>query len=139
MNKGTTKEVFDAIVKLRVHLLRQFHSRDVSMLTMGALHMLWMEGEHAVSDIAKRLGVSSPSVSVMLKNLYKKGLIHRRNDPRDRRRVLVSLTSRGIDMVEKHVQNVIHEVFGHLSTNDRKKYIEIINKIHKHFSDHKNK
>ena len=139
MDKKATKEIFDTIVKLRGHVLHQFQSRRISVLAMGALHMLWAGGEHAVSDIAKQLGVSAPSVSVMLKEFYKKELIRRHKDPDDRRRVLISLTPRGVTMVEEHVKNIIHEMFGHLSPNDRKKYIEIINKIHNHFSNTKKK
>lgn len=47
------------------------------------------------SQLAQRTGVSGPAVSQLLANLADSGLLERRELPRDRRRVALSLSARG--------------------------------------------
>jgi len=74
-------------------------------ITREEFFMLEMIGRHTqgenghkginVSELAKKLGVSSPAVSRMLKYLESKRLIHRQADETDRRNTCVFLTTQG--------------------------------------------
>ncbi|MBU6298133.1 MAG: MarR family transcriptional regulator [Alphaproteobacteria bacterium] len=50
--------------------------------------------ETAVSDLAARLNMSLPSVSQMVDRLYQLGLVSRREDAADRRRKVLTATSK---------------------------------------------
>ena len=47
------------------------------------------------SDIAKRLGITAPAVSKMLRSMEEKGYVERRVDEKDRRNTRVSITPDG--------------------------------------------
>jgi len=74
-------------------------------ITREEFFMLEMIGRHTegdnshkginVSELARKLGVSSPAVSRMLKYLESKQLIHRQADKMDRRNTCVFLTTEG--------------------------------------------
>ena len=53
------------------------------------------EIEVSMSRIARELAVTMPSVTGLVDQLSRRGLVSRRHDDRDRRRVLVSLTDEG--------------------------------------------
>jgi DNA-binding MarR family transcriptional regulator len=54
--------------------------------------VLMLEDQMAVSDLAERLGLSVATVSLMTGELARAGLVERREDERDRRRTLVSVS-----------------------------------------------
>src|SRR5258708_16148975 len=53
---------------------------------------LWERGSQGVGDLASTLGMDFGTLSPMLKRIEKKGLVARRRDPADERRVPVFLT-----------------------------------------------
>lgn len=53
------------------------------------------EGNAAASAVAGRLAVSRPSVTALADGLEKRGLLQRKSDPADRRRVAHELTEAG--------------------------------------------
>jgi DNA-binding MarR family transcriptional regulator len=55
------------------------------------LVVLVLEGPLTVGDLAQRLGLNLATVSLMVGELAKTGLVERREDERDRRRTLVSI------------------------------------------------
>lgn len=55
------------------------------------LVVLVLEGPLAVGDLAHRLGLNLATVSLMVGELSRAGLVERREDERDRRRTLVSI------------------------------------------------
>ena len=57
--------------------------------------LLLKHGATSVSDAAKRLGISQPAISQISKHMEAQGWLAQRSDPRDGRRCLLSLTTRG--------------------------------------------
>lgn len=55
------------------------------------LVVLVLEGPHTVGDLAQRLSLNLATVSLMVGELSKAGLVERHEDERDRRRTLVSI------------------------------------------------
>lgn len=53
------------------------------------------ETEMSMTEIARELAVTMPSVTGLVDQLSRRGLVSRRHDDKDRRRVLVSLTDAG--------------------------------------------
>src|SRR5688572_5508843 len=74
---------------------------DVSMAQLKTIFVLAtaaaeddVEGPR-VSDLARRLGVSPPTVSTLVDRLVERGLVDRREDPRDRRQHRCRLSPEG--------------------------------------------
>jgi len=65
---------------------------DLSMAQFNLLMAIQAAGEITGSELAAQLGVSPPSVSVMVDRLVDRGLLIRRRSARDRRKVVLSLS-----------------------------------------------
>ena len=57
-------------------------------------------GTHA-SEIAEARGVSRPAISSLVAALLRKGLVQQRENPEDRRRKTLHITSKGLSALEK--------------------------------------
>lgn len=73
---------------------------QVTMQQLRVMTILYHEGPTRVSDLAIRLGVSTPTITGILDRLVDQRLSYRRSDPKDRRVVLNTLTQDGRDLVE---------------------------------------
>lgn len=71
---------------------------------------LWERGPQGVGDLAAALGVDFGTLSPMLKRLKRKGLIFRRRDAADERRVMVSLAPEGVAL-RKRTQQMLGEFY----------------------------
>lgn len=56
---------------------------------------LWEQDGRAVGEIAEHLGLESSTVTPLLQRLETAGLVHRRRDPQNERRVVISLSEDG--------------------------------------------
>jgi DNA-binding MarR family transcriptional regulator len=74
---------------------------NVTMQQLRVMLILYHEGATRVSVLAKRLDVSTPTVTGILDRLVRQGLTYRADDPRDRRVVLNALTDQGRAAIEK--------------------------------------
>ncbi len=82
-----------------------------------------------VSEIAKKLRISPPAVSKMLKSLEEKKYIERKTDPRDRRNTAVRITPEG-DRIRKGVhakmEALMRNVIGRMGEEDTEKLIQLL-------------
>ena len=62
------------------------------------LVVLWERGPLGVGDLASALRIDFGTLSPMLKRIESKGLVTRRRQPTDERRVLVDLTPKGVSL-----------------------------------------
>jgi DNA-binding MarR family transcriptional regulator len=60
------------------------------------MSVLWEDGSHVVGTLADRLALDISTISPLLKRLESRGLVVRRRDQRDERRVVVTLSERGL-------------------------------------------
>jgi long-chain acyl-CoA synthetase len=65
-------------------------------------------GEAGSSAMAEKLAVSPPSITAVVDGLVAKGLVERKADPADRRRLPLSLTDRGRTALTE-ADNSVHE------------------------------
>jgi DNA-binding MarR family transcriptional regulator len=65
------------------------------------LYLLGASGEMHMSELVARLGVSLSTVSGLVDRVVDHGLASRREDPVDRRQVVVSLTERGTAFIDR--------------------------------------
>lgn len=84
------------------------------------------------SDISRTMGVSSAMVATALNRLENKGLITRRIDQNDRRRILVGITNEGKNLADSHRQLMLgtaEKMLGLLGEHDAKEYVRITGKL----------
>jgi DNA-binding MarR family transcriptional regulator len=85
---------------------------DLTMGQIRALVSLRMHGPCAVGGLAELLAISEPTASQLVDRLVKRGLVERREDAADRRRVLVSLTTQAqgtFDAVEAEKERTMDD------------------------------
>lgn len=104
-----------------------------------------MQGEHFVlqylahssgsvlpSEISIKMGISSARIAATLNSLERKGLITRRIDVSDRRRILVDLTAEGQALAERHHQTgikMLTEILTMLGEHDAVEYVRITGRL----------
>jgi len=72
---------------------------DISLHQLRAIYELSDEEEASIGRLAELLGVGLPTASLLADKLVRAGYVARRDDPTDRRRVLITLTRNGNRLV----------------------------------------
>jgi len=84
------------------------------------------------SDISNAIGVSSARVATALNSLEDKGLITRRIDSEDRRKIIVELTPKGRERIQEQKKELIAKqksVLMQLGEEDSKELVRIIGRL----------
>jgi len=84
------------------------------------------------TEIARRLIVTTASVTSLLDTLERRGLVERRPDPADRRRLLVAITPPAQAMVRQYVPEVVAlqgAVMSGIGEEDRQQLIAVLTRI----------
>ncbi len=79
------------------------------------------EGSAAASGLADRLAVRRPSITALIDGLVTRGLVDRRQEDADRRRVALRLTDEGARILEeadRTVDDYLISIAGHLPDKD---------------------
>jgi DNA-binding MarR family transcriptional regulator len=74
---------------------------DLTMPRLKVLYLLGVHGELHMSELSARLGVSLPTVSGLVDRLVDGGFARRRDDPADRRQVIVAIAPAGLTMLDR--------------------------------------
>jgi DNA-binding MarR family transcriptional regulator len=103
MPQPSAEEALVAYRKLHRALLMSSASKwrdlDISMQQLRAMFFLRDEEEASVGRLAELFGFGLPAASLLADRLVRAGYVERRDDPGDRRRVLLSLTRAGLRLV----------------------------------------
>lgn len=79
------------------------------------------EGSSAASGLADRLAVRRPSITALIDGLVARGLVDRRQQEDDRRKVALRLTKEGVRILneaDRAVDEYIASIAGHLPAKD---------------------
>jgi len=76
-------------------------AEDVTLTQYRSLVVLASRGPQSVAALAEAVAVTPPTASRLCDRLVRKGLIHRREDDRDRRLVSLALTETGRRLVDE--------------------------------------
>lgn len=103
MSQPSTEDALVAYKRLQRALLTSTASKwrdlDLSMQQLRAIYFLRDEGEMSVGRLAEFFGIGLPAASLLADRLVRSGYVGRRDDPADRRRVLLKLTRVGLRLV----------------------------------------
>jgi DNA-binding MarR family transcriptional regulator len=116
------------------HSMRNFigyaRKSGLSLSQIGALFHLRSLGTCGVTDLGEHLGLTSAAASQMLDRLVGLGLIHRSEDPNDRRVKQIVLTSKGEKIVENSIrarQSWLDELAGLIPDLEKGSIISALN------------
>lgn len=121
--RGTAAErrAADSYVKLMraaasvgLRLERHLASLGLTENQFGVLEILLHLGPRAPGELKAKLLTTGGNITLVLDNLQKRGLVERRPDPTDRRRLTVHLTPEGLKTVKRtfpaHLARIVEEM-----------------------------
>ncbi|MEP6650348.1 MAG: MarR family transcriptional regulator [Lapillicoccus sp.] len=92
--------------------------------------VLWEDGSQLVGTLADRLALDISTISPLLKRLEVRGLVVRRRDPHDERRVIITPTPRGLDLqAEEYAVLEQVSVATHLSPSQERALVRQLKRL----------
>jgi DNA-binding MarR family transcriptional regulator len=94
--------LIDAVISTRQSIktflqprIKEIYGNDISYEMFQVLNVLWRKGEQNQQDIANAVQKGKASLTPLIDNLVKNGLVVRTEDISDRRNKIISLTEKG--------------------------------------------
>lgn len=81
------------------------------------------EGSVSLTDLSRQLDLDLSTVSRVAEGLFRQGFIVREQDENDRRKVCLSLTTRGRELNNTYIRNLssyVHAIWDQIPSADRK-------------------
>ena len=75
--------------------LRKYGAKEMSIPQFRTLALVYRKERVSLSEVAEHIGLTLPTMSTLVDGLVDRGLISRREDPEDRRRMTLALTEQG--------------------------------------------
>lgn len=101
---------------------------------MHALVYLYTSKEPvSAGDISKQLGVSTARVAVILRKMQEKGDITKETDPKDARKVVISITPKGREVIEQRKRmffNDIRDMTEKIGKERFYEFLDILSEVH---------
>lgn len=97
--------------------------KELSKNQPMVIKIIGMESEIMPSTIGKYTGMEKSSLTRMVDDLEKKGIVFRKTDPEDRRKVLVSLTDKGLECYN-YFNEIADELLGLVDEKDVEDYVQ---------------
>ncbi|KKK38141.1 hypothetical protein WQ57_10005 [Mesobacillus campisalis] len=111
---------------------RDIESHGINPTEFMVLEVLYHKGKQTIQQIGQKILMTSGSMTYVIDKLENKGLIKRESCPNDRRATHVVITDKGISFMDeifpKH-ENMIEQIFGVLSEEEKKVMIALNKKI----------
>ncbi|MGH3223803.1 MAG: MarR family winged helix-turn-helix transcriptional regulator, partial [Streptosporangiaceae bacterium] len=93
---AATAATAEALYGLMTAAVRR-RNRDISLTSAAVLGTVERTGPRRITDLAAVEGIAQPSMTTLVSNLERAGLVERHRDAEDQRVVLVALTQAGAD------------------------------------------
>lgn len=98
----------------------------------GVLDIIYSKGNLKIGQLIEKSLSSSGNMTVVIKNMEKKGLIFKINDKNDKRSFVIKLTEEGEKIIEKllpkHIKSV-ENTFNILTDEEKENLIKILRKF----------
>jgi len=98
------RAVMETIPMVMRFIRREMRRHSVSLLSVPqfrALAFLHRNAGACLFHVADHLGVTRPTASVIVDRLVRRGLLARAEDPRERRRIALTLTPKGTRLLDE--------------------------------------
>lgn len=141
IRKKQVEELMESFQSLRRSVtFRPLGSSLIPRITpsqWGVLMIIGQRGGCTVKDVAKALGISSSAATQLIDGLVTSGYVMRKTDSKDRRVVLVSLSTKSKAHMEKMKKQMLKkflQFFDALNDKEFDQYVLLSKKITNRFS-----
>ncbi|MBD1574473.1 MarR family transcriptional regulator [Vibrio sp. S17_S38] len=119
MNNMNSAYVGAVPIGRMIHLVNQHKDRllsahlspiDITPAQFKVLAVIEVEGIYSPVEISKALSIDCGSMTRMVERLVKKSLIEKQPNPNDKRGVLLSLTTLGVEILEQCLEIIATHV-----------------------------
>jgi DNA-binding MarR family transcriptional regulator len=107
----------------------QLRAFDLAPRHLSLLSLLLLDGPQTVSQLAERLEVAPTTVSLLVGDLSRKGVLVRREDDEDRRRRIVDIAPGARDAISEWLSpfaTAWHRVLAPLSAAERRLFVKTL-------------
>jgi len=114
----SAREILETVPIVMREIRAQMRSRGSIELTIPQFRVLNFVSRNrgcSLLNVADHLGLTSPSASTLVDALIERGLITREEDPSDRRRIRLDVTSRGQGILEAATSETLEYLAGKLA------------------------
>ncbi|MDT8337027.1 MAG: MarR family transcriptional regulator, partial [Candidatus Izemoplasmatales bacterium] len=94
-------EIFNRILAIEGQNLKD-KGIKLSMSEVHVLEAIELSDEPTMSNISKRLGITIGSLTTAINTLFQKGYVSRERDSEDRRKVVVGLLPKAVEVLNEH-------------------------------------
>ena len=114
--------------KLSSWELKTVKDKGISLTLIHAVEILGAFGAMPMKALADKVGVTTGTLTVLVDNLTKSGLVERVPHDTDRRSILVKLTEQGVKLFEEH--DALHlQLTKQLTTDFNQEEVQLLNKL----------
>jgi DNA-binding MarR family transcriptional regulator len=102
--------------------LRKYGAREMSVPQYRSLAFVYRNEGTSLSEVGNHIGLTLPTMSMLVDGLVVRGLLNRRTDPKDRRRMTLTLTEAGrarLESARAATLTNLEERFRKLPASDR--------------------
>ncbi|GLX07629.1 MarR family winged helix-turn-helix transcriptional regulator [Microbispora sp. NBRC 16548] len=113
----------------RMPVPESLRTLDLAPRHLSLLSYLLFDGPLTVNELAARLEVAPATVSLMVSDLSRKGVVDRREDDADRRRTIVSIAETNREAVDAWLARgarAWHSVLEPLTSEQRRMFVETL-------------
>ena len=126
----TMRQFMDIAVHYSMRASGHFmKARGLSTPQFSILMQLHHRGVCGMSEVSEQFGTTPAAASQLVDKLVQNGLIHREEDPSDRRAKSLNLTDKGKELIQRGIEERYHWVeplAGKLSAEERAKVNEAL-------------
>jgi DNA-binding MarR family transcriptional regulator len=116
--------------------LRKYGAKQMSLPQFRTLAFVYRNEGVSLSEVADHMVLTLPTMSMLVDGLVASGLISRREDPEDRRRMTLTLTRDGrarFESAREATMTYLEERLGQLSPSDRATITTSMRILREHF------
>ncbi|MBW7457760.1 MarR family winged helix-turn-helix transcriptional regulator [Paenibacillus sepulcri] len=131
------RETFERFARAEWRKQTSFGIKSSEIRVLLCIKVLAAENGHGVniSDISRKLDVTSPTVTQMVKHLIHEGYVERAADPRDKRISLLGLTDKGDAAAQKAYERFTTIFSGLIETlgeEQSKTLVSLLNQVYQY-------
>jgi len=106
----------------------------MSLSQFNTVNIILEHGQLTNAELSTLLGISAPSASAMIERLVKKGIVIRKRNPYDRRKIVVAISpqaKKGISRLNQIVLESIAELIDRVGPETARAWCEVLKQVEK--------